>query len=136
MESLSNGTESSTITGNVASDINRGACISVIWGKRMNCIKTKSPYYFFCKITYYCLSLDVWGIGPGFDDTATTFSVCTWLNIFYVVGIKTHLQIATSLLFNDDEYFFRGSRTLFGLTACPAMEKLPSAALLVRIFGF
>ena len=91
-----------------------------------------------CRITHYCLSLDVWGIGPGFDDTATTFSVCTWLNIFYVVGIKTHLQITTLLLFNDDdyEYFFRGSQTLFGLTACPAMEKLPSAALSVRIFGF
>ena len=104
----------------------------------MNCIKIKLPCYFYSRITYYCLSLDVWGIGPGFDDTATTFSVCTWLNIFYVVGIKTHLQITTLLLFNDDdyEYLFRGSRTLFGLTACPAMEKLPSAALLVRIFGF
>ena len=82
--------------------------------------------------------MDVWGIGPGFDDTATTFSVCTWLNIFYVVGIKTHLQITTLLLFDDDdyEYLFRGSQTLFGLTACPAMEKLPSAAPSVRIFGF
>lgn len=32
-------------------------------------------------------SLDVWGVGPGFEDTATTFSVCTWLMIYYVVSI-------------------------------------------------
>ena len=40
------------------------------------------------------LSLDVWGIGPGFEETATTFSVCSWLFIYYVVCIvKTIFEI-------------------------------------------
>ena len=44
-------------------------------------------------------SLDVWGIGPGFDDTATTFSVCSWLFIYYVVRlVETMFEIISWFL--------------------------------------
>ena len=31
-------------------------------------------------------SLNVWGITDGFEASATTFSVCAWIFIYYVVG--------------------------------------------------
>ena len=95
-------------------------------------------------------SLDVWGIGPGFEETATTFSVCSWLFIYYVVCIvKTIFEIIswfvvwrwwdklmktkTSLRHNKKNTFFcRENQILCGLIVYHAMERLPSAAHSVR----
>ena len=49
------------------------------------------------------LSLDVWGIGPGFEETATTFSVCSWLFIYYVVRlVKKYSKLFHDSWFEDD----------------------------------
>ena len=48
-------------------------------------------------------SLDVWGIGPGFEETATTFSVCSWLFIYYVVRlVKKYSKLFHDSWFEDD----------------------------------
>ena len=92
MGSLSKGMESSTTTGmfnhismdngHVDQEIIKSVCICGVKGSFV-----KNHHHLGLEIErVYYLSLDVWGIGPGFDESATTFSVCTWLMIYYVVS--------------------------------------------------